>query len=65
MRLAIIDVHDNILRAWPNPAIAHADIAEQFAAKWAPHRWQKRKRERLAKAFFNHLAELQDETRRL
>lgn len=65
MRLAIIDAHDNVLLSWPTVESAHRDIADQFAARLAPRKWQGRKRAKTAAAIRTHLLELQKETIRL
>jgi hypothetical protein len=65
MRLAIIGPENEVILAWPTVESAHADIADQFAAKLAPRRWQGRKRAKTAVAIRAHLLELQKETIRL
>ena len=65
MRLAVIDPADAVLLAWPTVDSAHADIADQFAAKLAPRKWQGRKRTKTAVAMRAHLLDLQKETIRL
>lgn len=65
MRLAIIDPHDNVLLSWPTVADAHADLADQVAARLVPSRFRKGRRARVAAEIRTHLLELQAETIRL
>jgi len=60
-----VDAHGNVLLSWPTVSDAHADIADQFAAKLHPSRFSNRKRAKTAASIRTHLLELQAETIRL